>query len=662
MRVAAASSFRGAARRGAVSALLAVALPFSQAAGQTMPAPAYHDLLAGGHDRLARDLTRLLDLRSHPDRKRIEDFLERWEDEAGGPRSGDDWLAVERMWLRAGDAGRAESALDRAEGRIPDGLFLFDRARIAFLRGEAAGARDYWRACAVVDGVGATEMWLDVEVLATPEEMAAWDRFRTLPPGDRDDCAFLRRFWNQRAAASGLGVDERILAHYERTRFALEHYRRRGRVRPRFSVRLGRPSNSLYDDRGLLHVRMGEPDEVAVHGGSDCIEPNVSWGYDRPGGYRVYHLSPLGGTDDWYLLENLAMVYRCGTWDRNPMVAVNPLLVDVPGPPFHDLYMSRMGLDPAYARIANHALNDIGDAFARSRLFEELTDERDWTWRDGEYAVSTIPERPAVDLGVDFGLEWLRFRAPRPGLTRVWLNGVVDASSLISVERDGRDAYRVDAVWTLLDESGESYRRMPASIDFLTDEELAPDVGFAVRLHADLPPGRYRWMLVMSDAYSREEGEDGVRGGYASGEVEVRSLSGDLPVLSDVAVSADSGGSWSPAAGIHLNPAPARTTGDDGAAFIYFEAYNLTRGGRYETRVVLTPADGGPPFDLSYPGTTPAGASVVTRGYLRVDLSASPPGTYEMSVTVRDLTTGHLTLPVRSEIHVPRGVSSSSDP
>jgi len=167
-------------------------------------------------------------------------------------------------------------------------------------------------------------------------------------------------------------VDERILTHYQRTRFALEHYRRRGRVRPRFSVRLGRPENSIYDDRGLLYVRMGDPDEVAGHLGGDCIEPNISWGYDRPGGFRVYHLSPLGGLDDWYLLENLALVYRCGSWERNPMVAISPLLVDIPGPLFHDLYLSRMNFDAAYALMANQALNFAGTEFAGSRLAEEL--------------------------------------------------------------------------------------------------------------------------------------------------------------------------------------------------------------------------------------------------------------------------------------------------
>ena len=653
--VAAVSVLEREFRRGIACALVGVCFVPSPAPSQTMPGPAYHDLIAGGQERLARDLTRRLDLRAHPDRDDVEDFLDRWEDEADGPRSGYDWLAVARMWLRAGEANRAESALERAEGRIPESLILIDRARIAFLRGDVSGAADYWAACAIADETASTEMWLDIEVLATPDELEAWDGFRTLPSGERDDCAFLRRFWNRRAAASGIGVDERILEHYQRTRFALDHYRRRGRERPRFSVRLGRPSNSVYDDRGLLYVRMGAPDELAIHGGSLCIEPNVSWAYDRPGGFRVYHLSSLGGVDDWYLLENLAIVYRCGAWDRNPMVAISPMLKDMPGPAFHDLYMSRMGLDPAYARIANHALNLIGDAFVGSQLSEDLAVERDWTWQDGEYAVARVPERPPVDLSVSFALEWLQFRAPRPGLTRTWLNGLVEASALRRVERDGQDVYRVDAVWTLLDEEGLSYRYIPSSFDLPVTGELDDEAGLSLRKSADLPPGTYRWMLAVSDANSSVE-EDGekVRGGYASGEVVVRNLGADLPVLSDVAISHDSVGAWSPAAGITLNPNPAHTTGGDGIAFIYYEAYNLTPGGQYVTRVVLQPEAGGPSFDLSYPGTVQRGASIVTRGHLRIDLSASAPGRYAMSVTVRDLTSGHSTLPVRTEIFVNR--------
>jgi len=216
-------------------------------------------------------------------------------------------------------------------------------------------------------------------------------------------------------------------------------------------------------------------------------------------------------------------------------------------------------------------------------------------------------------------------------------------------------AVRVETVWTLLDETGSSYQHIPSSFDLPVRGELDDEAGLSLRLLADLPPGTYRWLLVASDVNVPVEGEGKrARGGYASGDVVVRDLASDLPVLSDVAVSPDSLGAWFPAPGISLNPTPVHLSGDDGVAFIYCEVYNLTPGGQYETRVVLEPEAGGQTFDLSYPGTAQSGASIVTRVYLRIDLSDSSPGGYAMSVTVRDLTSGHSTLPIRTEIIVNR--------
>ncbi len=629
-----------------------------RAPAQTMPGQVYHALLEQGQENLARDLSRRLDLGSHPSRREVEDFLDRWEKDAGGPETGFDWLAVARLWVRAEEADRAASALRRGEGRIPSAAYLFERARIRFLERDPGGTVDYWNACEVADETAAIEAWLDVEPLATPAELQEWDRFRTIPAADRDDCAFLRRFWHRRAALAGVEVDARIVQHYRRLRYALARYRRRGRVQPSFTVRLGRPANAMFDDRGLLYVRMGEPDQEVAHAGDICMQPNVSWVYNRPEGHLLYHLSAFGGTDDWYLIENLALAYRCGAWDRSPAVAVAPLLIDIPGTAMYDLYMSRAGVDPAYARIAHQAAPggraNARDDLARMRVAEQLTEERQWTWEAGEYAVASIPERPPVELGLDFGLEWLNFRSSRPGLSRVWLNGFARARDLVARESDGRTVFELEAAWTLIDEQGDFFQLIPASFQVSAPARPDRDAGLSFRLAAELEPGDYRWMLVVTDAGSRlADGERPV-GGYAVGNLSVRDMSADLPVLSDVAVSSDSVGTWSPSPGISLNPSPAHVTGDDGVAFIYYEVYNLTPGGHYETRVRLDPVDGGQDFDLSYPGTAPGGARVATRGYLRIDLSATIPGRYRMTVTVRDLTSGILTLPVRTEIRVDR--------
>lgn len=618
-----------------------------------MPGPVYHGLIAEGHEALARDLSRMLDLRATPDRLDVEEFLARWDREAEGPQSGYDWLAAARLWSRAGRAAEASSALDRISGGVPEGLILLERARVGFLTGDGAAGDHYWRACDLVEGDAVLEAWLDVEVLATPGELDAWDRLRRLPAAGRGDCSFLRRFWNRRAAASGSELGARIAVHYARVRYALGQFVRRGRDVARYSAQLGRPRNAVFDDRGLLYVRMGSPDETASFLGDECLEPNVTWRYARPDGDRLYHLAALDQTDNWWLVPNLAAVYRCGGgWERNPFTNVPPLLISIPGDAFYELYMSRMGLDPAYARIALH-----GATASRPTTLEELTQEREWTWEAGRYAIAGVPERPSVDLRLNLGLEWLQFRSARPGRTRVWLNGSVDTGALTAVKLpDGRLRYRVDAVWTVLGEDGGFFERFEAPVEMALAEKPESGTGISIRVAADLPPGSYAYLFSAADPNVLSDSGP-VTGGYAYDSVTVRDLGGRNPLLSDVAVAADSGGSWSPGGGIFLQATPVHTTGSDGVAFAYFEAYNLTAGGAYQTRVRLRAERGGAPFDLRYPGTATSGGRVATRGVLRIDLSATEPGAYEMSITTRDLTTGLTTLPVRTTIVVD-GLSS----
>ncbi|MFQ5530764.1 MAG: hypothetical protein ACE5FP_10525, partial [Gemmatimonadota bacterium] len=223
-------SNRGLGLGVTLAALWLLAGAPSPVSAQTMPGNVYLSLSNQGEERLAKRVADRLKPTAHPDRGDVDDLLKRWERATGGPATGWDWLTVARLWLRAGDASRAASALRRASEDIPPGLLHLDAARIGFLAGDEGAAARYWQSCAAADEETALESWLDVDVLATPAETEAWDAFRRLPASQRDDCAFLRRFWSRRAAASGLELDERIGVHYERLRYALDHYTRRGRA------------------------------------------------------------------------------------------------------------------------------------------------------------------------------------------------------------------------------------------------------------------------------------------------------------------------------------------------------------------------------------------------------------------------------------------------
>lgn len=670
----------------AVAALVAVAGATQPASAQTMPAQVYFELTNRGYEDLAKRISKKLEFRSDPDDEDVRSLLERWTREEGGPDDGWDYVAVTRLWLRAGQAAPAELALMDAEesGQVPPSILLLDQARVAFLSGRVdLGAQAYWKGCEQAGETAYKEYWLDIESLATPEELDEWDRFRRLPITQTDLCTFLRRFWNERALAAAMEVGQRLSVHYARTRYALDNYRRRGGKKgPTFSNRLGRPTNSAYDDRGLIYVRMGEPDRKTRFAGNpsigqdvvsaECYHPNESWAYDYPSGTRVYHFSTLSGTDDYWLIENLGLVYRCGDPSASlagtagaPVTGVlSPVnqnravqLGPAAGLVLQDLYRSRQGVDPRYAGIAQQMDDQLGrnvfssststsvgsEALASQRA---LAQERDWTLADGTFAVDSVPDRPRVAADTRLMVEELQFLGPKDGTNRVWINAVIEADRLNPAPLPGGQyRYRVDARWIIVDAAGESQVRK-GTFEAVTPRQLGKDESLPVRIAADLAPGQYRYSLLLKDA-RMAPGRDVPAGNYRRVELNVRQLAAGAPALSDVAVAADSGGTWSPGGGIRVRPTPAHLTGPDGIGWIYFEVYNLTPGGQYTTNLRLEPDDGGEgeAFELSFPGDGATDASRMSRRLLRLDLSDTKPGRYVMQVTITDDESGASTLP-----------------
>ena len=666
---------------------LLVAGVVTEVPAQTMPGPVYFELGNSGHEKLAKKISKKLELRADPGSEDVNKLLEQWKRETGGPVSGWDWVAVDRLWIRAGDPVAADSALTlaREAGGVPEAILLLDEARIAFLTDDPDLAeKAYWEGCGASDEAAALEYWLDVESLATPDELAEWDRFRRLPVPARSMCQFLRKFWAERSLASGLPVGSRMSLHYARLRFALDNYSRRGGKKgPTFTNRLGRPRNAMFDDRGLLYVRLGEPDRMTSFAGNpsiqsdlvsaECYQPNESWAYDYQEGVRVFHLSAFSGTDDYWLVENLAAVYRCG----NPRAGADGDVSAARLTPVNehrfvpigmaaalvlpDLYRSRQGLDTRYAQaaqrmsdpMAEYTLNVSGGrSLEASKVLQE---ERDQTWADGGFLVSTVPGRPGVGTNARLLVEELQFRGSSPDVSRVWLNAVVEASELQpTAEPGGGFRYRVAARWILIDDLGE-LRRVQSGFEAVVPRELGKDESLPIRLSVDLPPGQYHYNFIVRDAVD-PVADELPSGNYHRSEILVRQFAVAIPDLSDVAVSADSGGQWSPIGTgspvVGLRPSPAHVTNSEGIAFVYFETYGLTPGTPYMTTVQLEPTDGGETYDLSFPGDAPLEPGPRVGRILRLDLSDSEPGSYRMLLAVRDETTGERTLPFETEVIV----------
>jgi hypothetical protein len=395
-------------------------------------------------------------------------------------------------------------------------------------------------------------------------------------------------------------------------------------------------------------MRLGAPDETASFLGGECFEPNVSWNYRFPDGDRMYHLSPLSGVDNWWLIANLAEVFRCPvgpngtvTQDRSPMVGLPPNLSQIPPGFLREIYVSRAGIDPAYARMAFR--------FNRLRVAEELQNERDLTWSAGLYAVTEVPERPDVAQDISFSIEWVQFRLPRAEKTRTWLLAAISGEDLNRIHEAGvGDEFEL--IVSTLNQSTGVHERV---VGWFSVPARGSDL--VTRLPFSLPPGDYTTRVIVRAGEARSVTDLDAKppsGGYLQTDLTVRNFRGALPRLSDIAVSPDSGGNWAQTALVSLSPSPAHITNDAGSIWVYFEAYNLTPGGRYSAVFHLEPGDDGDPFDLEFSGVARSGGRVVTPSGFRLDLANSPPGMYVLTLTIRDVATGRITLPARTRIEI----------
>jgi hypothetical protein len=183
--------------------------------------------------------------------------------------------------------------------------------------------------------------------------------------------------------------------------------------------------------------------------------------------------------------------------------------------------------------------------------------------------------------------------------------------------------------------------------------------GFPLQVMVRVPPGRYDYRIRVTDL----NWTSGRSMNEKTGTVIVPPIDSEHPVLSSIAIAADSGGTWSPVPGVALKLNAAAIVQRRARPFIYYEVYGLTPGSDYrgEIRLVSTWAGTGAgetftgphqPFQMQYRGTTPADPLQPIRSVFRLDMKDADVGPYEVRVRVTDLTTGQVSGTRRARLKV----------
>lgn len=235
-------------------------------------------------------------------------------------------------------AGRLEEA-DRLLARLgtspalPEMPVRLARTRIAFARGEDIdGERLLDEAIAgIVSRFDAWFLMEDVKVLLDPGE---FDRFAAIST-PAEYARFFRGFWLRRDPDRARAGNRRIAEHYARLAYSEKNYYFDG-IRAEFNTpevefpaTTGAPTlaprveypdaywlNHAFDDRGLIHLRHGQPDEQSFAISAD--RSNVSWRYYGDGTPVDFHfvVAELGAHDNWRLVPYLPpdMIASRASW------------------------------------------------------------------------------------------------------------------------------------------------------------------------------------------------------------------------------------------------------------------------------------------------------------------------------------------------------------
>ncbi|MGI9038762.1 MAG: hypothetical protein ACR2GQ_07865 [Gemmatimonadota bacterium] len=623
--------------RRSVSALVALLTLSQPAAAQERVDP-----IPAGPEVVVKALS---PFRANPDSSRVARVLDEATADSNFPSSGYDYVLVARLWRRAGQTNLAVEWLDSVAPESAAGdLATYERARVLLEAGgpDSVGLRAFWSACASSDDRVRAELAWDLLSVSTPEESEEW---ATLTPGT-STCDWLRVFWNERARRMAIPTPERIALHYSR----LAQARRQAwMVRPRRYLetadRHGRPPGLAFDDRGLMRVRMGDPDVWEVCGYEEDLTAEC-WAYYRPGGYQLFQFSTYKEALRGFSPDGDFSI-QAGMPTRGP------------GDPWFHKYTMNADIPASVkaALVRSGGRLAVRDTAERQMDAVEAGSYGQMLEMEGRRYVSEaleeIPDVPDVESTVALRFEPLRFLNPSAGTWQVWLLASARAADLtrstgeMGATLDVRGRFAIDPERGATDQSIGVLPTRSISVG-----GVGKDSGLGLRGVFTASPGPLPLTVVVEDLNAPGTGA------WIQDTINIPAVGG-LPQLSDIAVAQAEGGTWTRDGETFLQVSPAHITNADGSIHVYFEAYGVRPGSRYDIELRLAPVDVADriwrlePDDLGFrlqfatemPGD-------IGRHHLRLDLSDTEPGEYTLAVRIQDEQSKAYSLPAVTDIFV----------
>ncbi|HEU4801112.1 MAG TPA: hypothetical protein VFS94_10800 [Gemmatimonadales bacterium] len=477
----------------------------------------------------------------------------------------------------------------------------FEIARIQLALGVEGAEQGYYAAAVRPDPAIVEALSHDLAFVADSAEL---DSFALLPPAER--AGWLRSFWEDRDLEALQTRGTRLADHYERIGYARQNYRLLTYPRRYELNELWQNPDAEYDDRGLMYIRHGMPDDTAAALRAGAC-PNVSWLYRRADGNLIFHFVARENPDDWRLVETLA---NAGG-DRGASTRVTQAGPAKSCAPIDGLAESRAELDPMYGRLAV------------SNTYRNWQRELDFTTRSRE--VGTTTDSDQLHFGEVLGVAWRAYGllGDAPGRGRILVLSSVAAEDLVPISqqplgygfrmrlvaRSGPQAIEIDTVRRLAVRETPQPGQM---LTFTTEVPVATGdwwVGVVVRQPAD-----------SSGQFGRDQ------------DVAVPAAGGAL-ALSDIVLGTAVGGrAWDAPDG----PFPLSATGSyaQGEPLpVYYEVAGVVGGSELTTDIAFAlDDDDGEATTINF---TEQATGAVQRFRRELDTRRLDEGRYTLLVTVR---------------------------
>ena len=540
-------------------------------------------------------------------------------------------LARGRVEREAGEADSAVVAFEAALGAGADsGVALLELARSLYYARRPGTARErYFAGARTVSAEGIALYRADLAWIAAPDELAAFDALAS--PAER--VAWLGRFWERRDAEEAREPGERLAEHYRRWFHARRSFRLVTRHRHYDITETYRSVQAEFDDRGVIYLRHGPPDDRAAYlcpppapsnDDAPVCATNESWRYHESEGDVVFHFAARDDVQDYKLVESLVDVFGfsasvAAQGRRDTLVA--------------DLYATRERFGEPYSRVwRGHGL--------RSNV---LGEERQLGRRAIAQGTTTDSyrhrfDRPLTVRATDFVVARRDGHNPAQQLVVVF---AVPAGRLSAERAGGGVRYPLQFRLHVTDSGGQLVSVLDTVRVFAAPRPLTRDDFLTGLLAVPVPAGGLRYRLLVATV-------DGEAGDVVRRDsLDAPPLDGRSPAVSDLVLGrAGSGIVWLPPGDtIPLNPLGRYPQG--ASIELYYEVHGLAPGREYRTEITMEPA-GGPsllgrirglfggrraPISLAF--DAPA-AGPVTRVRRTVDLGDLGRGVYVLTIRVFD--------------------------